>query len=71
MASGLSRRHPDGVEDSRNPRQAIRQTWLKLIVKGAAYWHAQSAVYVNEPERERERSDIRRRLVRGMICSVS
>jgi hypothetical protein len=60
------------VEDSRNPKQAMRQAWIKLIVKVWAYWQAKSAVYVNELEwRERQRGDIRRRLVRGMICSVS
>ena len=71
MASGLSLRYTDGVEDSTNPKQATRQAWIKLIVKVWAYWQAKSAVYVNELERERQRSDIRRRLVRGMICSVS
>ena len=71
MASGLSLRYTDGVEDSRNPKQATRQAWIKLIVKVWAYWQAKSAAYVNELERERQRSDIRRRLVRGMICSVS
>jgi hypothetical protein len=60
------------VEDSRNPKLATRQAWIKLIVKVWAYWQAKSAVYVNEQEwRERQRGDIRRRLVRGMICSVS
>ena len=50
----------------------MRQAWIKLIVKVWAYWQAKSAAYVNELEwRERQRGDIRRRLVRGMICSVS
>ena len=48
MASGLSVRYTDGVEDSRNPKQATRQAWIKLIVKVWAYWQAKSAVYVNE-----------------------
>ena len=33
MASGLSLRYTDGVEDSTNPKQATRQAWIKLIVK--------------------------------------
>lgn len=54
MASGLSVRYTDGVEDSRNSKQAARQAWIKLIVKVWAYWQAKSAVYVNELEwRER------------------
>jgi hypothetical protein len=72
MASRLSVRYTDGVEDSRNSKQATTQAWIKLIVKVWANWQAKSAVYVNELEwRERQRGDIRRRLVRGMICSVS
>jgi hypothetical protein len=54
MASGLSVRYTDGVEDSRNSKQATTQAWIKLIVKVWANWQAKSAVYVNALEgRER------------------
>jgi hypothetical protein len=71
MAPGLSVRCTGRVEDSRNPEQATRQAWIKLIVKVWAYWQATSAVYINELEwREGQRGDMGRRLVRGMICSM-
>jgi Fe-S cluster biosynthesis and repair protein YggX len=71
MASGLSLRYANGVEDSRNPKQSTRQAWIKLIVKVWPYWQAKSTAYINELDREQQHSDIRRRLIRGMICSVS
>jgi hypothetical protein len=72
MASGLSVRCIDGMEDHRNPRQATKHAWIKLIVKIWVYRQAKSAVGIDELEwRDEQCGDTRWRLIQGTVCAGS